>query len=256
MYLHLQELGLSDNECAYYIALTNFPRATVQEISKKAELPRTTAYGALSELENLGLVSKELEASKSFYSIAGTEAISRLIEKRKEQLLSQEISSKKLIEVLTPLLGKTLNHQPKLKFVEGKENVENLLFDALPKWRESYKRLNHYVMWGYQDSAFVEHYRRWHNFAWQTRNEKEEIKLFSDKLGKEQQKSDGIKKREIRLLPTGFEFPSSIWVHGDYMLLAGTRENPHYAFLIHDINLAANLRAVFQTLWYFSEQFK
>ncbi|MCB0332359.1 MAG: hypothetical protein KDD55_02600, partial [Bdellovibrionales bacterium] len=61
--------------------------------------------------------------------------------------------------------------------------------------------------------------------------------------------SGQIPRREVRVLDPSIEFSSSIWIMGDFIIMIMTRNEPYYAFQLHDSVFAGNLREVFQHLY-------
>jgi hypothetical protein len=84
-------------------------------------------------------------------------------------------------------------------------------------------------------------------------HENEKICLLSNKSPTEKKLKNKIAKREIRHVPKNFEFSSTIWVLGDYVITIMTRQKPHYAFVLKDSVFAANQRLIFQLLWEISK---
>lgn len=246
---YLDSLGFSENEKRTFLALLETGKATAQTISKAAGLARSTIYGALDLLVKKGVVGSEQSRSTSYYFLCEPGSFRRMIERERDELKKKELIAEEVVNIIKPHLKGSSAQVPRLQYYEGKEAVENMLYESIPKWRASYERLDHYTMWGYQDHTFVEQYRKWHDYAWRSRSFREEIRLYSNKAGVDQQKKERIEKREIRPLPEDTQFASSIWVHGDFVVLANTRKKPHYAFQIHDPTLSSNLRTVFQLLW-------
>jgi sugar-specific transcriptional regulator TrmB len=245
----LKDFGFNVREAEIFSSLVEAGPQTVQELSRLLGMPRATLYGMLSGLSDRGFVISSINKSTTVYSASPPSSFSHAVAKEREALTAKEKYAEKLTEMLTPMLSAGAVATPKLQLFQGKKKVEEMLYRYLPEWRKSYERLGHWTMWGYQDHTFVEQYRRWHEYAWAVRDGRESIKLFSNIEGVEQQKKEGIVNREIRPLPKGIEFSSSIWIHGDYIVLGMTRKKPHYSMLIIDQILAENLRSVFQMLW-------
>ncbi len=105
--------------------------------------------------------------------------------------------------------------------------------------------------WGFQDHAFVSHFRSWLKEAWKLIHEKAGIpgKILSNQSDIERSLRGKIPRREVRVLGDEFNFQSSFWVMGDYVVLIMTRESPMYAFQIHDALLAGSLRLIFRHLY-------
>lgn len=77
----------------------------------------------------------------------------------------------------------------------------------------------------------------------------EKIHLFSNPSSIEKELVHKINRREVRRLPAEYDFKSSIWLYGDYIFMAITRQKPHIAVHIRNDIFASNLRAIFKILW-------
>ena len=153
------------------------------------------------------------------------------------------------MESLAPHFKASGHSPPKLQFFEGRKNIENMLYEDLPIWRESYGRTSNNTLWGYQDHLFVESYDAWHKFMWATRQPEERICLFSNAADVEKELRHKIKGREVRALPAGVQFSSSMWIYGDYIVMGVTRQKAHYVYQMKDPLFAGNLRTIFELLW-------
>lgn len=243
------KLGYSPNETKIYSRLVECDKATASDLSKNTKIPRATVYTVLDSLIERGVVTHEKSGGKSFFVAAPPSALSREVEIQREVLDERSKIAKDLAKALTPHFRKVEHSIPRLNFVEGKRNIETLLYEYLPEWRRSTGEVGDFTLWGYQDHTFVEEYRRWHDHLWRTRSTKEKIYLFSNASNIEKELLHKVPMREVRALPEGTLFRSSIWLYGDYILIAMTRERPHFAIHIKNDIFAANLRAIFQLLW-------
>jgi sugar-specific transcriptional regulator TrmB len=245
----LKNFDLTEPMAVAYVQLLDRGPMSAQEISKLMGVPRSTVYGYLSELAERGLVTRDADTQRSIFTANNPSTLQGVVENTRAKLRAQEESLSKLQTLLAESQRRERTKTPVVQYYQGKQQVEQMLYTLQPEWRKSYTRIGSHVMWGYQDHTFVEQYRRWHDHAWKTRQPNEQIKLFSNSEGVKQQKQERINNREIRALPKGIHFSSSIWLHGEYIILAMTREKPHYAVSLFDPIFSANLRAVFQMLW-------
>lgn len=246
---YFQEFGFNEKEEKVYLSLAELGKATAGVLSKKTNIPRATVYSVLESLSTKGVISQEQTRGTTLYVAGGPSVFLRLIETEREKLQEREKMAQELAEFLEPYFKGTQYSIPKLQFFEGRQNIENMLYDYLPIWRESYTKMKDFTLWGYQDHTFVEQYRKWHEFLWRTKNEKEKICLFSNPSDIEKELDHKIPNREVRPLPQGVQFSSSIWIYGEYIVMAITRQKPHYAFQLKDTVFASNLRTIFQLLW-------
>ncbi len=244
-----RQIGFSERETEIYLGLAALGKTTAQTLSRKLKLPRATVYGLLSQLVDKGVILREQSRTTTYFSPAKPESFIDHIEEKKSRLQEEERAAKELTEEIRPHLTSNVFSVPKLQFFEGRQKIERMLYQYQPEWRKSYARTNYWTMWGYQDHTFVDHYRKWHEHAWETRDPNEKICLFSNAEGAKQQRTENIPNREIRPLPAGIHFSSSIWIHGDFIILGVTRSTPHYAVVLIDPVFAANLRTVFEMLW-------
>lgn len=245
-----QALDLDTNEIKTYLTIVENGSMTASQISKIINIPRSTIYGFLDTLVDKGLIFKSAIKSKTcFVALDPKEAFQKYIAIEKEKLLKKEKSIEELSDFLMPYFSRSTNSIPRIKVFEGKKSIESMLKYYEPKWRESYLQIGEDTMWGFQDHTFVDEYKNWHKTSWKFESQREKICLFSTKEGVRQQKNEKIKNREIRLLPKGYEFKSSIWVHGEYVILGSTRQEPHQVILIYDSIISSNLRTVFKLLW-------
>ena len=172
----------------------------------------------------------------------------RIIDQEKDELEQREDATKQLIELVSPLFKGTNYSVPKLQFFEGEKNLHNLFYDQLPIWRESMAKYD-YTWWGYQDHTWAEQNLKHIEHAWSSAPPEEKLKFFTNKATIEKKIGKKYKRRFTKLVPKEFEFSSSIWILGDYIVLVMTRQKPHYAYQLNDSVFSSNLRSVFQMLW-------
>lgn len=224
-------------------------KTTASFISKRTKIPRASVYSVLADLSARGVISVEQTRGSSFYVVNNPRAFMRLIDDQREALVAKEDAANELVAKLVPFLSNAPYAIPKLQIFEGRQSIENMLYDYLSEWRKSMELCGDSTLWGYQDPTFVEQYRRWHDHLWRTMGKKEKICLFSNRSSVEKELSLKIEKREVRALPDDSLFSSSIWLYGDFIVMGMTREKPHYAYQLRDSTFAANLRTIFKLLW-------
>ena len=245
----LEQLGFDDKEQSVYLALTDLGRVSPTVLAKRTTIPRATLYAVLETLSEKGVVSREQSGRTTYYFASSPVSLLRLVERERESVKAKESVARELVDYLLPLAQGKDHAIPKLQIFEGATSIENMLYDYLPMWRESYARVGDFTLWGYQDPTFVESYIKWHHHMWETRDPREQINLFSNAADLEQELSHRIPRREVRALPAGVLFRSSIWIYGDYIVLGMTRQTPHYAVQIKDEIFGSNLRTIFELLW-------
>jgi sugar-specific transcriptional regulator TrmB len=245
----LLEIGLNKKETEIYQALLHLGEASAREISRRALLPRTSAYPLLEGLCQKGLVVQQQYRGKVLYRPQSISCFEQMLKDEKAQHTKRQKGLEDLTNLIAPLISENSTKAPRVSVFEGKTQINKMLYEYLESWRESYERVNDYTLWGYQDHSFVTDYKEWHAHAWKTKSKQELIRLFSNKKGLELQSIEQIKQREIRLLPKNIEFESTLLVRGEFILHAVTKTKNQVAILTHDPIMASNLRAVFKLLW-------
>lgn len=246
---HFRRLGFTEKEQKVYTALISTGKSSATNLSKICKIPRASLYATLETLLQKGVISRQPIRGSKLFTANGLASIDRMVQIAKEEITEKEKSAKVLIEELSKNISLTSHVLPRLQIFEGKNNVENMLYEYLPLWRRSYAKLGNNTLWGYQDPTFVENYQKWHSFLWETMDENEKIKLFSNVTHVDEERSRNIKNRDVKPLPKGTNFSSSIWIYGEYIVLGKTNIEPHYAVQIKDPMLAENLRTIFELLW-------
>lgn len=119
----LGELGLSPKEIKLYLALLQLGEETVFELSKKAQVKRTTAYSILEGLKEKGIVSRRQAKKAALYSAVEPEQLLKVYQERVEGFK----------EVLPQLkaLKKDSSKGPKVQVFEGREPVKNVYYEVV-----------------------------------------------------------------------------------------------------------------------------
>ena len=242
-------LEFSDREERIYLAIASLGSTTASLVAKRVKIPRATVYLTLSQLIEKGVVSQEHTRGVTKYCTNKPSSFKRFVSIQKEKLEEKEIAATELSKALENLMPQKKGVSSQIQIYDSKANIESMLYDLLPEWRKSMKENNDMTLWGYQDNDVVSIYKKWHDHLWETMIPGEKIRLFSNQSDVEKALKHKIKGREIKPLPEGTEFSSSIWLYGDYIVMGMTRERPYFAIMIKDTLLANNLRAIFKLLW-------
>jgi predicted transcriptional regulator len=251
----LRRIGLNDNEIKVYLTLLKSGRMTPALLSKMTKINRATVYNIAKSLLTKGIIAEDLGGKTLYLIPLPVESLQQIVEKPKRELEEKEHLIKKAIQELSLITAEKKYPVPKIRFVE-EDNLENFLYENFHKWQSELMRFDA-SWWGFQDHSLVEHYEKWINWTWETEQYQDPrvtAKLLSNASPIEQkmQKKMSRAKRDIRFI-SGMNFTSSMWVAGDYLVMAVTRQHPFYLFEIHDATLAHNMREVFKKLWALTE---
>lgn len=235
----LAEFGLAPAETDVYLAATRLGEATVTEIGHNAKLPRTTTASILERLRQYGLVTRHKNRNKGIYWVEDPLV---LVEKEKAKLLVAEQLRSRL-----SLQYHRDDKKPNVEIYDSRASIINLINKFLgesPKGSEI-------LTW---DAPVAKNY----------------IKVMSEDLFKtlsDRKVSKGIQTRSlipqgqeylvnkamlssainVRILPQGLVFDTSIWLYGNSLVLFSG--NQTFAIKITNKNIKESIQSIFNFLW-------
>jgi len=150
IYEQLQKIGLTEREAKVYSSLLELGETSIERISKKSKVKRTTIYTIIGTLKEKGLVSTIIKKKRKYYVASDPRELELRLEEQKQTLKN----------IMPELLSITnlIDKKPKIKFFEGEEGLREVYLDTLnypdkPLWawltEEAIQELN---------TDFVDHY--------------------------------------------------------------------------------------------------
>lgn len=242
-----ETIGLNANEREVYLAVLKAGKISPQRVSKETGINRTTVYSVSRKLRDLGFISEDVGQKVTYLIAHSPESIQCVFDKEEKELLEKKNAAALLAKELVSLPRSVSYSVPRIKFVE-ETDLSDYLFAEYRRWSENVAKHDN-TWWGFQDDSFTEKYGRWIEWTWKHSPDGLKAKLFLNKVLVEEEMGKKHKERNTKQLPTDVHFDSSFWVVGDYLLMAQTRQRPHYLVEIHDEVLARNQRALFKGLW-------
>lgn len=238
----LESLGFSDKESAVYIALLALDRATVSQISRKANVNRTTTYVILDSLISKGLVSMSGKEPKQEYYAEPPEKLTSYLERQSETArLAAEQSKEFVSELKTVQKSAT---RPQIRFYEGVEGMKFIFEDSLKAKGDNIIAFasiddQHSVIPGY----FPTYYER-----------RAKRKLFmraifpKTPMGEERASRDTAEYRESVFVPADqFSFHPAINVYDNKVMIASWREK--LGIIIESQEIADTMKKIFELSW-------
>lgn len=151
----LIEFGLSDKEAKVYLALLELEVATVTEISKTANIKRSSTYVVLESLKEKGLVSMSEDKKVQNYVAISPDML--LLEAQNRAKEAEDIKHK--IKNIVPglkALHKDTKERPMIKVYEGKPGVMNSISESLECEEKLIRTCSSFENWINEDSDFRE----------------------------------------------------------------------------------------------------
>jgi len=231
----LQNLGLNEKEAKVYLACLELGSATVQEVSDKAGVKRTSVYNFLEDMKARGFIT-EVKYGKRILLTA--EDPHTLLKKADEQ--------KKQLEELLPEFLSIYNLQgskPKVKFYQGVEGLKRIYEDTLKHGGSIYLVSDYERMFETIEPDWMWDYA--------TRRMGKGIKAFS--IAKESARGLEVKNRDSKhLRETRFvkevDFETEINIYGDKIALLSFRR-PYAGVIIEDRAIAQTLKSMWKIIW-------
>lgn len=241
----LSELGFSENEIRIYLALTQLGEAPAARIAKKADLPRTTAISLLDKLAKSNYLTTHRYRGTTFYWIESPRALIATLE-------SKLAVASELNTLLTDLY-RSDSHFPFAETFDTKTDIKNFI---------------HRILSACEKKSTI--------CTIDTPGEGNYSKIFDDEIGKffgAQKAKQQIQTRtlvphgafreikpeklayqkiEIRELPAGIGFRSSLWLmNGQVVFFSG---NPPFVTAIKHELIYAGMKSIYDFLWLQSEK--
>lgn len=230
---------LTQKQAKVYLALLELGKAKAPEIARRAGIKRTTAYGILDELLELGFLSYSNEGKAKVFKPQDPSALAELLEERKSRV-------EQIIPELENLYSVN-NVRPRLQFFEGKEGIKRIFEDALSCQS---KKIYQFV----RVKEWLEFLGKEYTLKYMEKRVKKRISAFDihpksddmydENFGKESERW----KRKVRYLPPSIFSVSMIMIYDDKVAMVSTKKE-NFGFIIESKEFSNALRSQFELLW-------
>lgn len=243
----LKELDFSENEIKVYVALTQLGESSARLIAKKAELPRTTAISILGGLEKDKFISTHKTRGKTNYWIESPQVL-------KEHFQCKVGIADDLNKILTDLYRVQADF-PYAKIYDTREGIKSFIEKSIYELNknEEILTIDYPVDSNYQRILSKEFIiimvglKKGKNIFTRTLVPKGTSKLSSEENLKNQ-------RIELRELPVGIDFKSSLWIIRDQLILF----SGHYPFIVsvrHSL-ICNSMKSIFEYFWNLEDPLK
>lgn len=127
---HLKNLDLSEKEAIVYLASLELGSSTIQEITGKSQISRSTTYEVIESLMKKGLMSALTKGKRKYFSAEGPERLMTFIGIKERELEKRKKEVKAILPELKEL-ARLSRERPKIKFYEGKQGIRRIQEDIL-----------------------------------------------------------------------------------------------------------------------------
>ncbi len=127
--LEMRKLGLTEKEVRVYLAALELGYTSVQEIAKKAQVSRPTAYEIIKSLGKKELISQSKEKKRRYFTAQSPDNLLGILKRQKKELEEKE---REFIRIIADLRDKyNLGDKREIKVYQGKGGLAILLDDFL-----------------------------------------------------------------------------------------------------------------------------
>jgi sugar-specific transcriptional regulator TrmB len=238
-------IGLNENEAEIYEILLNLGPVPVREILKKTALQRSNLYNVLSGLKSRGLIGEKLGgAGLTIFYPETPDKLEDLVAVSEKKLAQ---SKSQLGANLDALKGLFLLSQerPTIRFFEGKEGIQKVLYESLKAKGEIYT---------YIDAEGVEKYIKQINEKYVEKRSELKIPKKIIALGtpfaREHYKQTVSSLTEVRFIPPEFKpFQTGMQIYDNTIAYTTLTDKKMIGVIIEDENIAQMHRSIFEYLW-------
>ena len=237
----LEAYGLNEKQAKLYLACLKHDLATVQDLSEKSGLKRTTIYSLIESLEKLDLIHVIKKKKKTYIEAQPPEILIEALGNRKEKL-----------ERALPYfeeIKKQPDHHPKFILYRGNEGFKNFWRDILhsseKEWliMTSGKEFLSFVSESYVVSRFIKEKKK--------RDIKSRQIISDSRYAREIVKKDKEENRESRIVSHKYPLASMEIVYGNKVaIISSCCEN--LLIVIESEDISRSHRSYFEMLWDFA----
>ncbi len=128
----LEEIGIPKSSREVYLSLLKHGESTAQTVAKRTGITRTSIYDQIKVLKKYNLVVERELDGKTYFGAGDVRQINHILEDNIERL---EMGKQILNKNMDSLIKQAHTVQPKIRFFEGREGVQQMLRDML--WYEN-----------------------------------------------------------------------------------------------------------------------
>lgn len=245
----LEKLGLSEKEAKVYLATLELGQDSVQNIAKKADVNRPTAYFIMERLMELGLISTLEHGKKTFFVAESPKELENLLNREKQEIENRRSELKESMNQLLAIYN-AREDKPVVRYFEGREGLT-----ALDKYGEEKVKKGSEVFYVLPVDIVQKFFpeRRKEALSDRVKNKVKSrvIYTYTDKSSIKSYEEDAKELRTAKYLPREkfpFDVIFVIYPSNIIKLMYLSEANP-YGVAIESGEFAKNLRLFFELAW-------
>jgi len=230
----LKNYGLSEKQAKIYLACLELGSASVQKISQKAGLARSTTYEVLETLKAQGLISTFQKKRVQYFSAEEPQKVINLA-KEKANLMEQALPQ------LRAMYGQAKT-QPTVRFYQGKQGMKLIVEEMLKEAKEVLAFSSADDLFATLDyfPGFVE------------KRVKQKIParviLRDSAKARERQRLGSQELRQVKIIPADYEYHGLVFIWDKKIAMFSFKDDLT-ALIIESEELAKIQKAMFGIIW-------
>lgn len=232
----INNLNLSEDEVAVYLAALEEGEATIQDLARKSGVKRTSIYNFIDGLKQQKLILEMKKGKRKIYAAASPR---KLLEMERLRLME--------LEQLMPRMEAIYNaseEKPRVTFYEGMSGIKQVYTDTLEEGQP---------IVGFSDYEYMKKWLGGKYFSYYPKERTERGITFKSvardsEAAREIKEQDSERLRETKLISSG-DLRTEINIYGNKVAMMSFRTQTPFAVLIEDKNIAETLRIAWQKLW-------
>ncbi|MFH1292475.1 MAG: helix-turn-helix domain-containing protein [bacterium] len=232
----LQNQGLSNKQASVYLACLELGSSSVQKISQKSGLARSTVYEILAVLKRKSLVSSFKKKTVKYFTAQDPEQVMRLAQTNVDAL-------KEAMPQFNAIFGNSQN-RPTTRFYQGNQGMRMILEEILNEAKEL-------MSFASVDDLFEELGDYFYKFVEKRIKKKIPVKVLlcvDSPKARERQKLAPMQLRQIKILSGDHQHHGLIYIWGNKIAMFSF-VNDQVAVVIESKELAQVQKAMFNYLW-------
>ncbi len=231
----LENYGLTKKQAKTYLACLELGLSSVQRISQRANLPRSTCYEALESLRKKGLMSTFRKKGIKCFS---AETPKKIIDEaqRKTELLKDTLPQLQAIE-------NRAGTQPSIRFYQGKEGIKTVLKEMLKEAHEVFAFSSAEDIFAILEDYFPK-------FVQQRIKRKTPMRVIlrDSPKARERKRLGPQELRKVKIIPAEYEHHGVIVVWNHKIAMFSLKEQLEVV-VIESKDLTAVQKASFDFIW-------
>lgn len=231
----LTNYGLTDRQAKVYIACLELGVASIQELSKKLQIPRSSCEATLDQLQKRGFVSSFKQKTVRRFSPEDPRRVTKMIEQRASDFHN---TLPQFLDLY--LKNKTI---PSVRMYEGKDGMSIILEEILSEAKVLHGFGSVDDLYNYLGDIFP-------TFTKRRIQKKIPVKIILKDTPKarQRQKLGPSELREVRLIRDVGDFSNLLFMWGSKIALFSLREEA-IALVVESKELAVGQKAMFDFMW-------